>query len=212
MTDSGSLFAIIECGLKPVVVDSANENTFNTSAEEIAAAVNKNTAAIFLVHCGGIPMTPTEMRKIKGLGIPIVEDCSQAPFAKYCSLECKNECKSCISNEFVGTLGDVACFSTMYRKTIHTGASGGIVFTKNERLYKRIIEESDRGREKWNSNVNLRDPGDCSHSALNHNTNEFSCAIGLASLNRVTETINKRLEFLNDLSNNLRDKKIFQNL
>ena len=28
VTDSGSLFAIIECGLKPVVVDSANENTF----------------------------------------------------------------------------------------------------------------------------------------------------------------------------------------
>ena len=36
----------------------------------------------------------------------------------------------------VGTFGDVAAFSTMYRKTLTAGASGGIVYSKDLDIYE----------------------------------------------------------------------------
>ena len=79
-------------------------------------------------------------------------------------------------------------------------------------MYNRVVEEADRGRQKWNNNVNLRDPGDCERSALNHNTDEFSCAIGLASLDRIDDAIKLRLNFLKLLAEKLKTHNIFQNL
>ena len=55
VTDSGSLFAITECGLKPVIIDSCKD-TYNTSWEEIKTGITKKTSALFLVHCSGNPL------------------------------------------------------------------------------------------------------------------------------------------------------------
>ena len=47
----------------------------------------------------------------------LIEDCSQSPGAK-------------MEREKVGSFSDISAFSTMYRKTLHSGGNGGIVFTK----------------------------------------------------------------------------------
>lgn len=208
VTDSGSLFAIIECGLKPVVIDSMKE-TYNTSWEQIRKGINKNTSALFLVHCSGNPL---EMKRIskesKKLGIKIIEDCSQAPFARVCKESCKKsiEKKTCNGN-LVGSYGDLSVFSTMYRKNIQTGGSGGIVFTKDYKLHKRIIEESDRGKPKWSKKYDSRNPGQANISALNYNTDELSCAIGIQSLKKIDLTIKKRMLFIKGLSKLMNKEK-----
>tara|TARA_Y100000816_G_C26104822_1_gene586695 strand:- start:2267 stop:3517 length:1251 start_codon:yes stop_codon:yes gene_type:complete len=210
VTDSGSLFAILESGLTPVVVDS-KINSFNTDWEEIKRGITKKTSAIFLVHCSGNPL---DMRKIsseaKKLNIAIIEDCSQAPFAKVCKLKCKNyKPQNICEGKYVGKFGDVAVYSTMYRKTLQSGGSGGIVYTRNKKLHKNIIEESDRGRPKWKSNYNSRNPGDTNLSALNYNTDEISCAIGLASLQRLDLAIHKRMKFLKNFSRKIKSFESF---
>ena len=45
-------------------------------------------------------------------------------------------------------------------------------------------------------NLDLRDPKYSLFPALNWNTDEFSCAIGLSSLKRLNDTNSKRLKFI----------------
>lgn len=209
VTDSGSLFAIIECGLKPVVVDSEN-NTYNTSWNEIKRGISNKTSALFLVHCSGNALNMREIRReSRKLGIKIIEDCSQAPFAKSINKSNKNlKISKNKSSKFVGSFSDVAVYSTMYRKNLQTGGSGGIVYSSKYNIYKNIVEQSDRGRPKWSKNYNSRDPGQAKSSALNFNTDELSCAIGLASLAKIDKTISKRLKFLKTLSSNMKNENL----
>ena len=114
----------------------------------------------------------------------MLEDCSQAIGAK-------------IKNKLVGNFGEIAAFSTMYRKNLAANSSGGLVFTnKSKKLYRKIISYSDRGKILWNKRLDLRDPQYSLFPALNWNTDEFSCAIGLANLRRLKQTNKFRNSFL----------------
>ena len=204
VTDSGPLMAILELGLTPVVADTAGDNTYNTSYEEVNKVVTRNTRAVFLVHSGGIPVKEDDILRMKNqLGLSVIEDCSQAPFAQYIDRE---------QGGYVGTLGDISAFSTMYRKNFHTGSSGGIIYCKSKELHHRLIEITDRGRPKWSNAYSGRDPGDANKISLNYNTDEISCAIGSASLARVLKTIQLRKEFISSLTEQLGDENIFENL
>jgi dTDP-4-amino-4,6-dideoxygalactose transaminase len=204
VTDSGPLMAALELGLVPVVADTATDTSYNASFSSVANAATEKTRAVFLVHSGGIPMLGADIQRIRHeLRVPIVEDCSQAPFATFSDV---------IGHPYVGTLGDVAAFSTMYRKQFHSGSSGGMIFTKNIDLHRRVVELADRGRPKWSVDYRSRDPGHATRVALNFNTDEFSCAIGSASLRRVKETISKRHLFLKKLTEELGPDNVFDNL
>lgn len=199
VTDSGSIFAVVEAGLTPVVVDTMRDS-YNSNWAEIETAITSRTSAIFAVHMAGEPL---EIKKIKESatkrGLKLIEDCSQAPFARVCTATCACEKSQCLGAP-VGTFGDVAAFSTMYRKSLHTGGSGGVVFSTDNLTGNIIIEESDRGRPKWSNEYRSGDPGHATVSALNFNTDEISCAIGLASLNRLEDTIQRRRNFLFELA------------
>jgi dTDP-4-amino-4,6-dideoxygalactose transaminase len=199
VTDSGSIFAIVEAGLVPVIVDTS-PNSYLSLFEQFKNAITSNTVALFIVHAGGLSVPLDELKTLCFINsLKLIEDCSQSPFAKFCRQNCSCDINSC-EGQYVGSVGDVAAFSTMYRKSLHTGGSGGVVYTKDASLYNRIIEESDRGRPKYSSNYRSRDPGHAKLSALNHNTDEFSCAIGSASLERIDDTKLKRLLFVKQIN------------
>lgn len=199
VTDSGSIFAIVEAGLTPVIVDTIPDS-YNTNWKEIEPAISAKTSAIFAVHMAGEPLEIlTISENAKKRNLRLIEDCSQAPFARFCKTGCVCQPAIC-GGATVGVFGDVAAYSTMYRKSLHTGGSGGVVFTKDETIAKAIIEESDRGRPKWSGEYRSGDPGHATVSALNFNTDEFSCAIGHASLSRLEETIHRRRKFLIELN------------
>ena len=199
VTDSGSIFAIVEAGLSPVIVDTMPDS-YNTNWEELELAITSKTSAIFAVHMAGEPLDIlTISENAKNQNLRLIEDCSQAPFARICKTNCVCQPAICAGMP-VGGFGDVAAYSTMYRKSLHTGGSGGVVFTKDEIIAKAVIEESDRGRPKWSAEYRSGDPGHATVSALNFNTDEFSCAIGLASLSRLEDTIQRRRKFLIELN------------
>jgi dTDP-4-amino-4,6-dideoxygalactose transaminase len=116
-------------------------------------------------------------------GIKVLEDCSQAPGAVW-------------NGRRVGSVGDIAALSTMYRKNLISGSSGGLVYTRDRELYRRALAHADHGKPLWRTDLNLKNPGHGLFPALNFNTNELSCAIALASLRRLQETIDKRLAFI----------------
>ena len=200
VTDSGPLNALILLGLKPKLIDSS-PNNYNVSAAQFLKRVSKKTKAAIIMHIGG---ETSDIHKIcieaKKRNIKIIEDCSQAPFAK--SIWLKKYFKKC-NNKFVGGYGDISFFSTMFSKTISSCGSAGLVFTKNKKLYHNVLAHADRGKPVWKQNINLKDPSTALFPALNFNTNEFSSAITFASLSRVKETIKNRINFLRKLNSYL---------
>jgi len=193
ITDPGTLSAIILNGLKPKLVDS-KPGSYNVGLEQIEARIGPNVSALVLVHAAG---QAAEVDRIapamKTRGIKLLEDCSQAHGAK-------------IMGRPVGTFGDIAAFSTMYRKAHMTGPSGGVVYSRDLALFRTALAHADRGKPIWSPEFSDRDPSGYLFPALNHNTDEISCAIGIASLGRLAKTITHRLSFVADVVAGLVDR------
>ena len=179
VTDPGCVSAVILAGLQPVLADSSPEQ-FNIGPEQFEDAITPNTRAAVLTHTGGIPI---EMDRIMELAhryhIKIVEDCSQAHGALY-------------KGKKVGCFGDIAAFSTMFSKNHATGGCGGLVYTLNEDYYWKVRTLADRGKPFYKKGFDPKDPSEFLYPALNFNLDELSCAVGISTLSRLPEVINKR--------------------
>lgn len=196
VTCSGNFSCITEQGLNPILVDS-EPGSYNTSLKQIKKRITKNTKLIQLTHTGGEPVDDVLAisNYAKKNNIFLLEDCSQSTGAK-------------INKKYVGSFGDIAAYSTMYRKNLAANSSGGIIFTKKYSLYKKVLAYADRGKILWNKNLDLRDPKFSLFPALNWNTDEFSCAIGLSSLNRLKKTNSDRIKFIINLKKLMKNKNI----
>jgi dTDP-4-amino-4,6-dideoxygalactose transaminase len=192
ITDPGTLAAIVLNGLKPRLMDS-KPDSYNVGPEQLAQRTSKNVSAAIIVHAAGYA---SEIDKIVEIahahGIKIIEDCSQSHFAKH-------------KAKPVGTFGDIAAFSTMYRKAHMTGASGGLIYSRNLQVFRNALVHADRGKPRWQEDFDDRNPATYLAPALNHHTDEISCAIGLASLKRLPATIVSRLAFVSDFVARLYD-------
>jgi perosamine synthetase len=186
ITDPGTLSAIILNGLKPRLCDSKRDS-YLIGVEQVLERIGPNVSAVVVVHAAG---QAAEVDKIvpamRARGIKVLEDCSQAHGAR-------------IVGRPVGTFGDIAAFSTMYRKAHMTGASGGVVYSRDLELYRRALAHADRGKPRWREDFSDRDPSGYLFPALNFHTDEISCAVGVASLGRLDKTIMRRLSYVSDV-------------
>jgi perosamine synthetase len=192
VTDPGCLSAIVLNGLIPRLADSA-PGSFNLGVEQFIARVTPNVRAVMVVHSLG------RAADISGLasaarerGILVIEDCSQSHGAR-------------VGGTPIGNFGDIAAFSTMYRKNHMTGGAGGVVYSKDLELFHQALAHADRGKPSWAEDFDDRNPNQFLFPALNFHTDELSCAIGTASLARLQDTISRRLAFVSELSSRLRE-------
>jgi perosamine synthetase len=193
ITDPGTLAAITLNRLVPRIADSA-PGTYNMGREQFVARVTPNVKAAIIVHSlGRAADVANIVEEAHARGIKVIEDCSQSQGA-------------IVKGRPVGNFGDIAAFSTMYRKAHMTGASGGIVFTHDEELYHRALAYADRGKPRWRDDFDDRNPNQFLFPALNLHNDELSCAMGLASLARIQTTILQRLTFIAELSGRLTDR------
>ncbi len=187
ITDPGTLSAIVLLGLRPKLLDT-RPDSYNVGLEQVKSRLDGDTRCVLIVHAAG---QAAEIDQIVTYcherGVKVLEDCSQAHGAK-----CKGQ--------LVGTFGDIAAFSTMYRKASIMGPTGGVVYTRNETLYFKALAHADRGKPRWRADFDDRDPSQFLFPALNLHSNEIACAIGLASLKRLPKTIDNRLAYLLALS------------
>lgn len=194
ITDPGSISAIIMNGLVPRLVDSAPDS-YNFGALQVEARISSKTSCMMIVHSIGRPVT--EIGQIVELararGIKVIEDCSQSQGAM-------------VLGGRVGSFGDIAAFSTMYRKASITGASGGVVFTRDVQLFRQAIAHADRGKPRWIEGFDDRNPSTFLFPALNLHTDELSCATGLASLARLDDTRRRRLAFVAEVTRRIAEE------
>ncbi len=182
VTDPGGMMPVALNNCIPVIADSAPDQ-YNTSPQEIEKMITPLTKAIIVAHIGGEPADIKGIMEVAGKhgNIPVIEDCAQAYGTKLNGIQ-------------VGNLGTVAAFSTMFGKHICTGGQGGVVFTKNEELYRRIRRYADRGKPFFMP----EETTNCAAS-LNLNLDEFAAAIGRAQLKKLPGIVKSRQNFAKQL-------------
>jgi perosamine synthetase len=101
-------------------------NSLNIDPNTIEPLITSKTKAIYVVHYGGqaVDMDPV-MEIARRHNLAVVEDCAHAPGAKY-------------KGRYMGTIGDIGCFSFHSLKNMTSG-EGGMLLTNDERLYKRAF-------------------------------------------------------------------------
>ncbi|QQR81396.1 MAG: DegT/DnrJ/EryC1/StrS family aminotransferase [Deltaproteobacteria bacterium] len=116
--------AILYTGAKPIYVDIELQS-FNIDATKIEAAITSRTKALYAQHTFGIACNVDALRDIgKRHRLPIIEDAAHALGAEY-------------HGKPVGSLTEVAFFSSDHSKVINTYV-GGMVVTNKDALALRL--------------------------------------------------------------------------
>jgi len=157
--------------LKLVDVDP---NTLTISVKAIRATITAKTKAIIPVHVTGRAADmDTIMEIATEQGIPIIEDAAEAFMSKY-------------KGKFMGTIGDIGCYSFSPNKIITTG-QGGIVVTDDDHLYTKLRSLKDQGRPVTGTGGNDR----IEMSGYNFKMTNLQAGVGLGQLEHLDKRIKK---------------------
>jgi len=179
MTFTASAEVIRYLGAHPVLVDTEYRTNLITP-EILTAAIEKhpNVKVLVIVHFSG---QASDMPKIKSIceqhGIKIMEDAAHA-FPTKCD------------GKYIGSFGDITCFSFYANKTITTG-EGGMLVTSNEEIYKRVKVMRLHGinRDVWDR-FNSDKPSweyDVVEAGYKYNMPDLSAAVGLGQLEQAEQ-------------------------
>lgn len=164
--------AIISAGARPVFAD-IDPATFALSQQTVTAALTPGTAAVVLVHVGGL-ITP-EVDEIRQLcqhhGAELVEDAAHAHGASY-------------QGRFPGSFGTAAAFS-FYPTKVVTCGEGGMILTASPELANEARIYRDQGKNSFGANHHVR-------HGYAWRMSEQNAATGLIHLGRMTESIARR--------------------
>ncbi len=125
-------------GAKPIFAD-IQENTLNIDPKDIERKITNKTKAIFPVHYAGVSCDMDRIMHIaKKYNLKVVEDAAQGVNAKY-------------KNKYLGTIGDIGCYSFHETKNYICGEGGAILINQDEELAKRaeIIREKGTNRSQF---------------------------------------------------------------
>jgi dTDP-4-amino-4,6-dideoxygalactose transaminase len=119
----------------PVLIEN-DPVTFNMDSKDFERKITKKTKAVIPVHLYGQSAEIGEIVKIaKTHNIVVIEDAAQAIGTQY------------KDGKFVGTIGDIGCFSFFPSKNLGCYGDGGLVTTNNDNLAKILTIKRVHGGE-----------------------------------------------------------------
>jgi perosamine synthetase len=166
--------AALRAGGRLVFAD-IDAGTFALSPETLSAALTPQTAAVVLVHIGGLITPDTdELRRIcQERGIALVEDAAHAHGATW-------------DGRFAGSFGAAAAFS-FYPTKVVTCGEGGMVVTSSGDYADEARIYRDQGKGSFTTNHHVR-PG------YAWRMSELHAVTGLVHLRRMVGSIERRRE------------------
>jgi perosamine synthetase len=166
--------AVLHAGGTPRFADVAPD-TLALSAETVEAALTENTAAVIVVHIGGLISPEVEaIRKLcDARGLVLVEDAAHAH-------------GSSLGGRPAGTFGVAGAFSFYPTKVMTTG-EGGMIVTSYERIRDDAVIYRDQGKAGFLG-------GDHVRLGYAWRMSELHAAVGLVQLRRLDEFIKIRRE------------------
>ena len=166
--------AALRAGGRPVFAD-IDARTFALSPQTVTAAFTPQTAAVVLVHIGGL-ITPQvgELRQIcADRGIALVEDAAHAHGSTY-------------AGQPAGSFGTAAGFSFFPTKVITCG-EGGMILTASPEIERDARIYRDQGKADAGANHHVR-------HGYAWRMSEQAAVTGLVHLRRLGEFISRRRE------------------
>jgi perosamine synthetase len=163
--------AVVAAGGIPVLVD-CEPDTWTMRVDQIEAKITPRTRGIMPVHIYGHPVDMDPILELaKKYGLMIIEDAAEAHGAEYKGKKC-------------GSFGDMACFSFYANKIVTTG-EGGMVLTNDAELAAKL---------KDYRNLCFKPDQRFLHDKLgkNYRMTNIQAAIGLAQVEKIEETVNKK--------------------
>lgn len=158
------LHAVHGVGAVPVVADIDIED-FNISAGEIKKKITRKTKAVIVPHAFG---RGARIREIVKLGIPVIEDGTQALGAA-------------VEGKPAGGFGVMSVFSFYATKMITTG-EGGMILTDSGRFAGRLADMRDYDKKGF---YDFR---------TNSKMTDLEAAIGIEQLKKLPRFIQRRRE------------------
>ncbi|MHB9132596.1 MAG: DegT/DnrJ/EryC1/StrS family aminotransferase [Armatimonadota bacterium] len=182
ISDMGTVLGLLWCQLVPVFAD-LDLDTHVLDPTSVEACITPRTRAILPVHLSG---APADLRPLLAIaqkhGLKLIEDCAQAYLAEY-------------DGKYVGTFGDLSCFSLNEYKHISCG-DGGMVLTNDDELAFRCSLLIDKGYQRTGQARNRSTP----FLAMNYRMTELQGAVAVAQLEKLqtivagNRAVNDRLD------------------
>jgi len=127
---------VLQEGGVPIFAD-INIDDFNIDPESIKNKLTPRTKAIVIVHMYGQPARLEEIIKIAAKHrLYVIEVCAQAGWARY-------------RQNYVGSFGDLSCFSFYQTKHLIAG-EGGLIATSDPILFEKIRSLANNGIKREN--------------------------------------------------------------
>ena len=186
MTYCSTAFAVINAGLKPVLVDiSTLEPTI--SIDKLKAKITNKTKVIMPVHLYGSVVNINKIKKIiKKKNIYLIDDCSQAHGAY-------------LNKSRVGSLTDISCFSLYPGKNLGAYGDAGIITTNNKYFFNKIKNFRNLG-----STVKFI------HTQIGFNSrlDTIQASVLIEKLKLLDKYNNQRIKIANYYDKNISNKKV----
>ncbi len=129
---------VVSLGAEPVFCD-VDPGTLCLTPETVRAKLTDKTKVVIIVHMGGLAVDVDEIRSSIPENIAIVEDAAHALGAKFAN------------GKFVGSSGNLTCFSFYANKNLSTG-EGGAIALFDEKATNRLQSLRQHGMpvNAWN--------------------------------------------------------------
>lgn len=185
-----TISAIINSGAIPKLVDVGEDYLIDCS--KIERAITKKTKAIIPVHLYGQSCDMDKIIKIsKKYKLKIIEDCAQSQGAMY-------------KNKFVGTIGDLGCFSFYPTKILGAYGDGGFILSKNKKIDEKIKRLRFYGIESFNKRNKFYNKYYANENGFNSRIDEIQCSILNTKLDNINQFIKKRISLAKEYLKNLK--------
>jgi perosamine synthetase len=168
--------AIVRASATPVVVDS-DPLTWNIDVDQIESKITGRTKAIMVVHIYGLPVDMDPIMDLaRTYGLKVIEDSAEQIGQTYFS-------KSGAQRS-IGSFGDIATFSFYPNKHVTTG-EGGMILVSDDALAEkcRALRNLCFGKERRFVHEEL---------GWNFRMSNLQAAVGVAQLERLTQTLEKK--------------------
>lgn len=172
----------------PVFAD-VDDEVYGLDPKAVERVISPLTRAMIPVHLFGHPVDLDGLMALaQKHDLKVIEDCAQAPGAKY-------------KGRLVGTIGDCGIFSFTENKNITTG-EGGMLITNDAsiaeiarmvRNHGEVILEGQTGRTYTSTML-----------GWNYRMTEIEAALGIVQFGRMDELNQSRIDLANYLSEKLR--------
>ncbi|MFB0826590.1 DegT/DnrJ/EryC1/StrS family aminotransferase [Chromobacterium violaceum] len=160
-----TILAIVEAGLKPVLVEP-DVYTYNIDPSLLSHALTSKTRAICITHLYGKSCCMDEiMNFANSHGLYLIEDCAQSHSAKF-------------RGQHTGTFGISGCFSFYPTKNLGALGDAGAIVTSDDKYAEKLRHLRNYGSTKKYVNV---------YAGVNSRLDELQAAVLRVKLKHLTK-------------------------